>query len=167
MPNLRTLKEPVLTRWIYAAAAVGTLLLLLLVLGKFYLVSRPAAEVAEPRLEGALRPGAAEFDEHRPRIVLERPRAAVAPRALGDRVVELNTSVRNETGRAISGLELRGAVLDSRGEAVRERTVIVVPGQRTALAPGETMDVRILLEGLDPDSDRAETRVEVTGFRLG
>ena len=167
MPNLRTVEEPVRSRWIYIAAGVGTLILLLLVFGKFYWASRPAGNVAEqPRLEGALRAGASEFDEVRPLILVEKPQATIAPRALGDKVVELTTRVRNETGRTINGLELRGAVLDSQGAAIRERTVVVVPAQQAALAPGETMHVRILLEGLDPNSDRADMHVEVTGLSL-
>ena len=167
MPNLRTVKDPVQSRWIYIAAGIVTLMLLLLVLGKFYWASRPAGNVAEqPRLEGALRAGASEFDEIRPHILVEKPQATIAPRALGDKVVELTTQVRNETGRTINGLELRGAVLDSQGMAIRERTVVVVPAQQAALAPGETMNVRILLEGLDPNSDRADTHVEVTGVSL-
>ena len=167
MPNLRTVKEPVLSRWIYIAVGVGTLILLLLVFGKFYWASRPASSVMEkPRLEGALRAGASEFDEVRPRILVEKPQATIAPRALGDEVVELTTSVRNETGRTINGLELRGAVLDSQGAAIRERTVVIVPAQQAALAPGETMNVRILLEGVDPNSDRTDRHVEVTGVSL-
>ena len=75
--------------------------------------------------------------------------------------------MRNETGRTINGLELRGAVLDAQGAVIRERTVVVVPAQQVALAPGETMNVRILLEGLDPNRDRADTHVEVTGVSLG
>ncbi len=168
MPSIRTVKDPVRSRWIYIAAGVGTLILLLLVLGKFYLASQPAGNVAEqPRLEGALRAGASEFDEIRPHILVEKPQATIAPRALGDKVVELTTAVRNETGRTINGLELRGAVLDAQGAVIRERTVVVVPAQQVALAPGETMNVRILLEGLDPNSDRADTHVEVTGVSLG
>ena len=167
MPNLRTVKDPFQSRWIYIAAGIVTLMLLLLVLGKFYWASRPAGNVAEqPRLEGALRAGASEFDEVRPLILVEKPQATIAPRALGDKVVELTTQVRNETGRTINGLELRGSVLDSQGTALRERTVVVVPAQQAALAPGETMNVRILLEGIDPNSDRADTHVEVTGVSL-
>lgn len=167
MPNLRTIDDPVWSRWIYVAAGVVTLVLALLVLAKFQWASQPPAAVAEqPRLDGALRAGTAEFDELRSRIVVEKPQASAAQRALGDKVVELTASVRNETGRTINGLELRGAVLDSRGTAVRERTVIVVPAQQAALAPGETMNVRIVLEGVDPGSDRAETNVEVTGVKL-
>ncbi len=168
MPSIRIVKDPVPSRWIYIAAGVVTLILLLLVFGKFYWASRPAGNVAEqPRLERALRAGASEFDEVRSRILVEKPQATIAPRALGDKVVELTTSVRNETGRTINGLALRGAVLDPQGTALRERTVVIVPAQQAVLAPGETMNVRILLEGLDPNSERADTHVEITGVSLG
>jgi hypothetical protein len=49
---------------------------------------------------------------------------------------------------------------------VGERTLIVVPAQQATLKPDETVSVRVLLEGIKPEAERANTRLEVTGLRF-
>ena len=78
--------------------------------------------------------------------------------------MEKNRVVRNETGQTIRGLEMRGAIVDTENSIVRERTVAVIPLQQTALENNEAINVRILLEGIDRDSDRARAVLEVTGI---
>ena len=78
--------------------------------------------------------------------------------------VEMTALVTNNTGRIISGLEMRGAILDSQNSTVRERTTVVIPARQTVLEPGEGINVRILLEGINKDSDRAHIALEVTGL---
>ncbi|HEV2764417.1 MAG TPA: hypothetical protein VGV38_15670 [Pyrinomonadaceae bacterium] len=107
-----------------------------------------------------------EFEQLRERIVVERLAATEAPRSLNDLVVELNGTVRNTTERTVSGLEVRGAVLDARRSALRERTVVVVPARQAAVEPGEAINVRILLEGIRPEAERADVLMEVTGVRV-
>jgi hypothetical protein len=59
---------------------------------------------------------------------------------------------------------MRGAILDRAGATVRERTVAVIPVQQAAFENTEAINVRILLEGIDRDSDRARPVLEVTGM---
>lgn len=163
------IREPEL-RWpLILVAAVITTLLMLVMAGVLHLAqTRPAVRpTVEPRLEGALRPEMPGFEHLREKIVVEQLVATEAPRPLGDLAVEINATVRNATGRALSGLEMRGAVLDAQRSALRERTVIVVPTRQTALEPGEAMGVRILLEGIRPEAERAGVLMEVTGVRFG
>jgi hypothetical protein len=61
-------------------------------------------------------------------------------------------------------LEIRGALLDRNEATVRERTVVVIPSRQTALEPNEVITVRILLENIDKESDRARLRLEVTAL---
>ena len=56
----------------------------------------------------------------------------------------MTAKVRNNTGRNISGLELRGAILDRENSNVRERTVLVIPRQQKILESGEAINTRIL-----------------------
>lgn len=166
MAKIRTVRDASPRFWMYVAAGIVAIILLF-VIGWFYLATEPSPVATDtPRLEGALRAGSPEFEQYRERIVIGAPRAIEAPRALGDMVVELNAAVSNSTGRAINGIELRGAVLDPQGNVIRERTIVPVPSQQSRLAPGETMDARILLEGVDPNTTRAGVRVEVTGVRF-
>jgi len=160
------IREPDL-RWpIYLLAALITAALLVAGI-LLYEMSRPATYLRiEPQLEGALRPGAAEFEELRRRITVEQPVAVEKLHPMNDTVIELTTTVRNDTGRTIRGLEMRGAVLDSQRSLLRERRVVIIPARQAALEHEEAISVRILLEGLDPQADRAGVLMEVTGVHV-
>ncbi len=160
----KLVREPNPTRNIYILAAVLAIAIALIVAGLFYRrLTAPPLVVEEPRLEGALRAGAPEFEEMKDRILVAEPQATEAPRALGDIVMELTTQVHNQTGRTITGLELRGAVVDRNSLPIRERTVVVVPTQQAALEPNERISVRILIENINPEAERAAVQVDVTG----
>ena len=121
---------------------------------------------ADPVLKGAVLPGSPEWAQYHSKIVLDEPEADEAKRALGDIVMNLQTTVRNFTGRTIDGLEIRGAVVDHQGKPVKERTVVVVPTRQPDLQPNRTMVVAVRLEGMKETDDRANIRMEVTGFKF-
>ena len=56
---------------------------------------------ADPVLQGAIRSGSPEWNENSSKIVLDAPEATEAKRALGDIVMNLQTTVRNFTGRTL------------------------------------------------------------------
>ena len=134
----------------------------------FYLLMRASGGTgnAEPTLQGAIRHGSPEFEQYSPRIVLDQPEAEEAKRALGDTVMSLHTTVRNFTGRTLNGLEVRAAVVDHQGKVVKERTVVVVPTRLPELEPNKTMTVQVMLEGFSDTDDRANIKMEVTGFKF-
>jgi hypothetical protein len=139
----------------------------ILIGGFFYLLlRRTVGETPAPRLANAIRPGSPDFDKYKKLVVLDEPEADEAKRALGDTVMTLQTTVRNFTGRTITGLEIRGAVVDHDGKPVKERTVVMIPGRQTELEPNKTMKVAVLLEGFTDSDDRANIKMEVTGFTL-
>ena len=120
----------------------------------------------DPVLEGAIRAGSPEWEQYHSKIVLDEPEADEAKRALGDIVMNLQTTVRNFTGRTLNGLEIRGTVVDHQGKAVKERTLIMVPTRQPELGPNQTMVVAVRLEGMKDSDDRANIKMEVTGFKL-
>jgi hypothetical protein len=61
---------------------------------------------------------------------------------------------------------MRGAIVDTQNSTVQERTVMVIPLRQTALEPGEAIGVRVLLENISKDSERADMLLEVTGVRF-
>ena len=134
----------------------------------FYLLMRATGGGSiEPTLEGAIRSGAPEFAESQPKIVLDVPEAYESKRALGDIVMNLQTTVRNFTGRTLTGLEIKGMVVDHQGKPVREHNVVVLPNdQQTELEPNRTMPVQVRLEGMTDRDDRANIKMEVTGFKF-
>jgi hypothetical protein len=135
--------------------------------GFFYLLLRKTVAPAPPAtLQGAIRPGSADWDKYNKLIVLDEQEADEAKRALGDTVMSLHATVRNLTGRTLNGLEIKGAVVDHDGRSVKERTIVVIPGRQAELEPNKTMKVALMLEGFSDSDDRANIKLEVTGFIL-
>ncbi len=135
--------------------------------GFFYLLLRKSvAPSLPPTLQGAVRPGSPDWDKYAKLIARDDPEADEAKRALGDTVMSLHTTVRNFTGRTITGLEMRASVVDSDGKPVKERTLVVIPGRQPELDPLKTMRVSIMIDGFSDSDNRANIKMEVTGFIL-
>src|SRR6266566_3440343 len=120
----------------------------------YFLMRATGGGSVEPTLEGAMRPGSAEFAANQPKIVLDSPEAYESKRALGDIVMNLQTTVRNFTGRTLSGLEIKGMVVDHQGKPVSQQTAVVIPVRQPELEPNHSMVVRIRLEGMTDKDDR-------------
>ena len=136
--------------------------------GLFYGLMRFAGggRSTETGLQGAIRAGSPQWEANKPNIVLDEPEATEAKRALGDIVMSLQTTVRNLTGKTLTGLEIRAAVVDTNGKAVKERTVVVVPARQPELGPNKTMQVNVLLDGMSDTDVRANIKMDVTGFKF-
>lgn len=134
----------------------------------FYLLMRAGSSGGgpAPTLQGAIRPGSPEFDQYKTQVVMDDPEATESKRPLGDIVMTLKTTVRNLSGKTLIGLEMRGAVVDHQGKAVKEKTLVVVPGRVREIPPNKTMDVPILLEGMTDTDDRANIKMEITGLKF-
>jgi hypothetical protein len=135
--------------------------------GFFYLLMRKSVATGPPStLQGAIRRGSPEWNKYIKLIAFDDPEADESKRALGDTVMTLHTTVRDFTGRTITGLEVRGAVVDHDGKPVKERTVVVIPGRQPELDPNKTMRVSIMIDGFTDEDDSANINMEVTGFIL-
>jgi hypothetical protein len=120
----------------------------------------------EPTLEGALRPGSPEFEQYASKIVLDKPDAYESKRALGDIVMNLQTIVHNFSGRTLTGLEIKGIVVDHQGKPVNQHAVVVVPTRQPELENNRSMAVRVMLEGMTDKDDRANIRMEISAIRF-
>ena len=136
--------------------------------GLFYGLMRLSGRstATEQTLQAAIREGSPQFEEQRKNIVLDEPEATEAKRALGDIVMSLQTTVRNLTGKTLTGLEVRAAVVDYEGKPVKQRAVIVVPTRQPELAPNKTMQVNVLLDGFSENDARANIKMEVSAFKF-
>lgn len=153
-------------RIIYAAVGLASLLL---IAGIAFLVTRPRAQVAAPRLEGAIRPGTPEFEQIRDRVVVDfepDADAYVNERALGDVVITMSPTVRNFTGRTIDGLEFYAAALNANKQVVKEKTVIPVPQRQSTIEPNKTLTFPVLLEGFRKGEQPASLKLELTGVKF-
>ena len=152
---------------IITVAVIAALLIAVLF---YFLMRATGGGTVAPSLEGAVRPGAPDFEKFLATIVLDEPEATEARRPLGDIVMTLQTTVRNFSGKTLSGLEIKGAVVDHQGQPVKQRTVIVipspVPGGPSELAANKTVVARVVLDGMTETDDRANIKMEITGFRF-
>jgi hypothetical protein len=155
-------------RKIFGIVAVITLLIVAII--GYFVWNRPVNNQA-PRLADALRPGSPEFEQARKNIVLEfvgddSNDAVESPRPLGDIVMTLSPTVRNFTGRTITGLELRGVVLDPQGNVIKERTIVAIPDRQPELDNNKALKIPFTIEGFKKDDVRASVKVEITGLKL-
>lgn len=158
------MEEPESRRTLIIVVAVAAAVVIALF---FYLLMRAGSGgTGEPRLQGAIRPGSAEFETYKTQIVRDDPEAYESPRGLGDIVMYLKTTVRNLSNKTLNGLEVRAAVVDHQGKAVKERTVIIIPARQPELAPNKTLPVQIALEGFSDKDDRANITMEITGLKF-
>ena len=161
----RTIPEPdesrrkvIIIVAVIAAVAIATL---------FYLLMRATGGgTVEPTLEGAIRSGSPEFAQYHPKIILDKPEAYESKRALGDIVMNLQTIAHNFTGRTLTGLEIKGIVVDHQGKPVNQRAVVVIPTRQAELENNRSVAVRVLLEGMTDKDDRANIQMEVTAFKF-
>lgn len=149
-------------RTIFIVVAVASALL---VAGLVYLATRPRAQTVEPRLEGAVRPGSPEFDQLRDKLLVEfvaDDDAGQSERALGDVVIRMNPTVRNFTGRTVTGLELKATGYDISKQPVKSRTVV----RQVTIEPNKALVVPITFDGIQKDNVPASLAVELTGVRF-
>jgi hypothetical protein len=132
----------------------------------YFLMRASGGGSVEPTLDNAIRAGSPQFTEFQSKIVVDDVEADEAKRALGDIVMSLHGTVRNFSGRTLNGLEITGAVVNHQGQPVKQRTVVVIPARQAELEPNKTIPVQIMLEGMTDTDDRANIRMEVTGFRF-
>lgn len=161
------IREPEL-RWpIVILAAIITTVIALVAAGLHYATNnQPVNSYSGPRLSSAFRPGEPEFEQVREQIEIAQLLGTEHIHPFNIYGVDLTATVRNNTGRTINGLEVRGAIVGAHNTTLRERTVMVIPARQTALEPGEAIGVRVLLEGIGKDSERTDMVLEVTGVRF-
>src|SRR5574341_113255 len=175
MPTEHSIPEDKPRRTVIIVVAV---IAAVLIGGFFYLLLRGTmGGSSQPTtLQDAFRPGSPEWEQYSKRIVLDDPAdcpeegahfcATESKRALGDIVMTLTATVRNFTGHTIVGLEVRGSVVDHEGKPVKERTVVIIPNRQGELGQNKTMKASVVIDGFTDNDDRADVKMEVTGFKL-
>jgi hypothetical protein len=121
-----------------------------------------------PRLENALREGP-EFENLKKKIVIDRNEDfTTEQRSLsGDLSMSLVGVVRNFTGKTLTGLEVVGSVVDSKGNVIREKTAIVLPNtDYPKLDPNKTMPIAVVINGFEKNDDRANFKWQIKGLKV-
>jgi hypothetical protein len=124
-------------------------------------------EQQEQALAGAFREGSPEFTALTKRIVAENDKDNTWQSPVGTGYIMMNIAgkIRNYNEKPITGLEINVSVLDSYDKIIKDRTLTVVPTQQKKLDPKGEMSVVVVIEGFNPDDDRAKIRWKVTAIK--
>ena len=135
----------------------------LLVAGLAYLVTRPSARPGEERLAGAVRPGEPGFPANNQLMVEFEPDedATIGVTGLGTYAVRMIPTVRNFTGRTVTGLEFHAAGLDLKGQTIRERIAVI----QEEIEPNKISKPAISVN-FPSDNQPAQLKLELTGVRF-
>ncbi len=117
-------------------------------------------------LDGSYREGSPEFDGVTKDIIISTgDRTVQYPNGFGNISMSIVGNIRNKGSKVINALEVNVAVVDQFNAVVKEKRVLVVPGQRERLGPNETIPITLSLDGFDKKDDRANIRWKVTAIR--
>lgn len=151
---------------------VAGLVAVLLIIGLvFYLKTRPEPQQAtapvDQKLEGGFRPGSPEFEKYKEFIQLDKPEAEEQDTIAGGTQMTLATTVRNFSGQTITGLEVKGTVVDLQNKPIKERTMIVIPSAGLAeLENNKTARIKVIISGFKKEDVRANIKMEITAVKL-
>ncbi|MEO6590011.1 MAG: hypothetical protein ABIP06_11980 [Pyrinomonadaceae bacterium] len=137
--------------------------------GIIYLISlRPSMQQqVQETMESAYREGSPEFALLTKKIVIQTDenRTMESPIGLGTILMIIGGQVKNLTGKTITGLEINVSVIDTFGNSVKNKNLIVVPNQYKKLETNEVADVTVRIDGFDPKADRANIRWKVVAIK--
>ena len=125
--------------------------------------------VEQDYLKGAYREGTPEFQELTKKIVAQTVEDATtsSPTAMGTKMMSIGGTIRNFTGRTLTGLEVRVTVVDTFNNPVKEKISRVLPNiEYEKLENNTIMPVRVTVEGIDPKADLANIHWKVTAIKV-
>lgn len=132
----------------------------------FFSLKPPMEQQAAQVLEGAFREGSPEFAAvNRDIIISTDDRTVESPMGLGTISMYIHGNILNKGTKNITALEVNVGVVTQTNEVLRERRILVVPVQQSALPPGETIPITITLDGFARTDDRANIRWKVTAIK--
>lgn len=125
-------------------------------------------QIEQEALQGAYREGTPEFQNYTKKIVAqtEEDRTTKSLTAMGTMMLSIGGTIRNFTGKTLTGLEVKVTVVDTFNTPLKEKTIIVVPKQEPTLENNQAMSVRVNVEGFDPKADLANIRWKVTAIKV-
>lgn len=150
-------------------AAVGIAVLVIAAIIGLWSLRPTTQEVKQQVLEGAYREGSPEFQALTNRIIIfnDKDNTMESPTGLGTISMFVRGSIRNNSDKTISALEIKVGVLDPFDKVIKEKTMTVVPTQNGDLfAPQQIIPVNVPIEGFNKEDDRARVRWKVTAIKV-
>ncbi len=117
-------------------------------------------------LAGSFREGSPEFEDLQKDIIISTADGTVqSPTGMGTISMFINGKIRNKGTKTITVLEVNVGVVTQFNEVLKERRILVVPVQQSALGPGEIIPITLTLDGFKKEDDRANIRWKVTAIK--
>ena len=127
----------------------------------------PMEEQTAKILESSIREGSPDFAVLNKDIIISTDNKTIeSPTGLGTITMYINGNIKNKGTRNITALEVNVGVVDKQNQVLREKRILVVPVQKAALPPGETIEITLTLDGFDRKDDRANIRWRVTAIKV-
>jgi hypothetical protein len=144
---------------------------LLIIAGAVYLLSFQSTleEQKQKILEGALVEDSPEFAKLSREIIFttDSENTTEAYTGLGTIMMSVPATIRNNSDKMITLLQVNLSVVDQQNKVVKEKNVVVVPGlQVDVLPPNDSIKIVQTLDGFDPKADRAMVRWKVTAIKI-
>jgi hypothetical protein len=150
-------------------AAIGiAILAIAAVIGLWSLRPTPL-DVKKQVLDGAYREGSPEFQALTNKIIVfnDAQNTMESPTGLGTITMFVRGSVRNNSDKTLTALEIKVGVLDPFDKVIKEKLMTIVPSQqKETLAPNEVIQVTVPIEGFSKDDDRARVQWKVTAIKV-
>ena len=140
--------------------------------------SQPGVTSSEPPqlLRDAVRNGSPDFERLASGVQISPARLnTIERRAHNDRALEIRSTVTNNTGQIVNGLEMSAALVDENGNELRKTVITPIARDvsarpagelQTSLRPGDSTDVYFMIDKLDRDFTDKNVRLLVTGIRV-
>lgn len=128
----------------------------------------PAGEETNAEvLEGAVREGDPQFEELTKKIIIynNTDRMTQSRTGMGTILMTLTGTIKNITGKTLTGLEIKVGMIDSKKEIIKDKTLVIIPKEIEKLETGETREVTVSIDGFTKDDDRANAYWKVTAIR--
>jgi hypothetical protein len=137
----------------------------------FYLKTRPEPQPvtvqADQKLDGGIRAGSPEFEKYKEFVQLDKPEAEEQDTIAGGIQMTLATTVRNFSGQTLTGLEVKGTVVDLENKSIKERTMIVIPSAGLSeLENNKTARIKVIIPGFKKEDVRANIKMDITAVKL-
>jgi hypothetical protein len=149
---------------------IGAILVAVLFVAGFILLlyMRPSEKsIQQKALETSLKPGSPEFEALTRKIVIstDENRLMQSPTALGTIMMSIGGNLKNLTGKTLTLVEVNVAVVDMKGNVLKDENVLVIPRQSETLADREEVPITATIEGFKKEDERANFRWKVTAIK--
>ncbi len=129
----------------------------------------PASEeIKAETIENAVHEGDPGFDELTKKIIIynNSDRMTQSRTGMGTILMNLTGTVKNITGKTLTGLEIKVGMIDSKKNIIKDKTLIIIPKEIEKLETNETREVTVSIDGFTKDDDRANAYWKVTAIRV-